>query len=106
MTDRDWTVLETVEKEIVDTDRFSFKLPGTEVKSSRSDFLFQTVFDYCTAKYDCFRQKFLEALAKRNSEQIAVLFADIFSEVSYYHNTPEKHFYQALINASLRAMGI
>jgi hypothetical protein len=102
--DRSWTVPETSDGEIADAEHFYFRLPSTEVKSSCNAFLFQTIFDYSTAKYDSFRQEFLEALAKRNSEQTAVLFTNIFSGVYYYH-IPGEHFYRALINASLGPRG-
>jgi hypothetical protein len=84
---------------------YSFKLPNTEVKKSYKNFCFETVFGV-KRQFRELGPDFLAALTAENAMEVAKIFEDLLSGVTYHQHMEEEKYYHSLIHVALSAAGL
>jgi hypothetical protein len=81
---------------------YSFKLPNEEVEDSYVEYRFETVFGGKRRLMDL-GPDFLAALTSENAMEVAKIFEDLLSGVTYHQHMPEEQYYHSLFHVALSA---
>jgi hypothetical protein len=84
---------------------YSFKLPNYEVSRSYNNYCIDSIFEVTAKEFEDFSEKIYPAFLEQKAPEVATLFTNILSGITYFQHIQEEKYYHSLIHSALSGMG-